>query len=62
MSLPMVTPTRNQSSAFSFELLKVLVALSRTEFIIFLKLGFTLRKDEQPIRGMELWEKEAQKD
>ena len=54
MSLPMVTPTRNQSSAFSFELLKVLVALSRTEFIIFLKLGFTLRKDEQPIRGMEL--------
>ena len=54
MSLPMVTPTRNQSSAFSFELLKVLVALSRTEFIIFLKLEFTLRKDEQPIRGMEL--------
>ena len=28
MSLPLVTPTRNQGSAFSFELLKVLVVLS----------------------------------
>ena len=28
MSVPLVTPTRNQSSAFSFELSKALVALS----------------------------------
>ena len=35
MSLPLVTPTQNQSSAFSFELLKVLVALSKTEPIFY---------------------------
>ena len=29
---------------------------------IFLKLGFTQCKAEQPLRGMELQEKEAQKD
>ena len=29
---------------------------------IFLKLGFTPCKAEQPLRGMELQEKEAQKD
>ena len=29
---------------------------------IFFKLGFTTCKAEQPLRGMELQEKEAQKD
>ena len=31
-------------------------------FIFFIKLGFTPCKAEQPLRGMELQEKEAQKD
>ena len=34
MSLPLVTPTQNQSFAFSFELLKVLIALSETDTIL----------------------------
>ena len=29
---------------------------------VFLKLGFTLCKTEQPLQGMELQEREAQKD
>ena len=33
-----------------------------TAEVIFLKLGFTPCKDEQPLQGMELQEKEAQKD
>ena len=31
-------------------------------FFVFFKLGFTPCKAEQPLRGMELQEKEAQKD
>ena len=39
MSLPLVTPARYQSSAFSFELLEFLLALSQTERIFHFEVG-----------------------
>ena len=41
---------------------KMILDLSKQLFFIFSKLGFTPCKAEQPLRNMELQEKESQKD
>ena len=46
----------------SFFVLQLQVTARTLSQTIFLKLGFTPCKTEQPLRGMELQEKEAQKD
>ena len=46
MSLPLVTPRRNKSSAFKFRLLTVLVALSLSEPILYFEVSKGVKKGE----------------